>query len=139
MEQGAGIGYTGRLQFHCVQLSSLVSIVAFTLFPQPLVHLFIAGSDPAAQIAIEGFPYFATGFLFFILNLVAIGYMQSIKKVAAATVFALLRGVVFLFPAFLLLPEVIGVKGMWLALPLSELLTFVVVVSYMFFMRSRSR
>ena len=65
--------------------------------------------------------------------------MQSIKKVAAATVFALLRGVVFLFPAFLLLPEVIGVKGMWLALPLSELLTFVVVVGYMFFMRSRSR
>lgn len=130
---------TLAISLRAAVLSSLVSIVAFTLFPQPLVHLFIAGSDPAAQIAIEGFPYFATGFMFFILNLVAIGYMQSIKKVAAATVFALLRGVVFLFPAFLLLPEVIGVKGMWLALPLSELLTFVVVVGYMFFMRSRSR
>ncbi|MBR5593750.1 MAG: MATE family efflux transporter [Bacteroidaceae bacterium] len=128
---------TLAISLRAAVLSSLVSIVAFTLFPQYLVHLFIAGSDPAAQIAIEGFPYFATGFLFFILNLVAIGYMQSIKKVAAATVFALLRGIVFLFPAFLLLPEVIGVKGMWLALPLSELLTFVVVVGYMFFKRSR--
>ena len=118
-------------------ISSLFSIIAFTLFPEQLVHLFIAASDPAAQIAIEGFPYFATGFLFFILNLVAIGYLQSIEKVAASTVFALLRGVVFLFPAFLLLPEVMDVKGMWLALPLSELLTFVVVVGYMFFMRSR--
>ena len=118
-------------------LSSLVSIIAFTLFPQYLVHLFIADSDPAAQIAIDGFPYFATGFLFFILNLVAIGFLQSIKKVAASTIFALLRGVVFLFPAFLLLPEVLGVKGMWLALPLSELLTFIVVVGYMFFKRSR--
>ena len=118
-------------------LSSLFSIIAFTLFPEQLVHLFIADSDPAAQIAIEGFPYFATGFLFFILNLVAIGYLQSIEKVAASTVFALLRGVVFLFPAFLLLPQVMGVEGMWLALPLSELLTFVVVVGYMFFKRSR--
>lgn len=118
-------------------LSSLVSIIAFTLFPQYLVHLFIADSDPAAQIAIDGFPYFATGFLFFILNLVAIGFLQSIKKVAASTIFALLRGVVFLFPAFLLLPEVLGVKGMWLALPLSELLTFIVVLGYMFFKRSR--
>ena len=118
-------------------LSSIFSIVAFTLFPQQLVHLFIAESDPAAQIAIEGFPYFAAGFLFFILNLVAIGFLQSIKKMAPATIFALLRGVVFLFPAFLLLPEFIGVKGMWLALPLSELLTFVVVVGYMFFKRSR--
>ena len=118
-------------------LSSLVSIVAFTLFPGQLVHLFIAGSDPAAQIAIKGFPYFATGFLFFILNLVAIGYLQSIEKVAASTIFALLRGVVFLFPAFLLLPEVIGVKGMWLALPLSEFATFLLVVAYMLFKRSR--
>ena len=118
-------------------LSSIFSIVAFTLFPQQLVHLFIAESDPAAQIAIEGLPYFAAGFLFFILNLVAIGFLQSIKKMAPATIFALLRGVVFLFPAFLLLPEFIGVKGMWLALPLSELLTFVVVVGYMFFKRSR--
>ena len=111
-------------------LSSLFSIIAFTLFPEQLVHLFIADSDPAAQIAIEGFPYFATGFLFFILNLVAIGYLQSIEKVAASTIFALLRGVVFLFPAFLLLPQVMGVEGMWLALPLSELLTFIVVVGY---------
>ena len=118
-------------------LSSLVSIIAFTLFPQYLVHLFIADNDPAAQIAIDGFPYFATGFLFFILNLVAIGFLQSIEKVAASTIFALLRGVVFLFPAFLLLPQVMGVEGMWLALPLSELLTFIVVLGYMFFKRSR--
>lgn len=118
-------------------ISSLFSIIAFTLFPEQLVHLFIADSDPAAHIAIDGFPYFATGFLFFILNLVAIGYLQSIEKVAASTIFALLRGVVFLFPAFLLLPEMMDVKGMWLALPLSELLTFIVVVGYMFFKRSR--
>ena len=118
-------------------ISSLFSIIAFTLFPEQLVHLFIADSDPAAQIAIEGFPYFATGFLFFIMNLVAIGFLQSIKRVAPATVFALLRGVVFLFPAFLLLPSVLGVKGMWFALPLSELLTFIVVLGYMFFKRSR--
>jgi Na+-driven multidrug efflux pump len=30
-----------------------------------------------------------------------------------------------------------GIEGMWLALPLSELLTFIVVVGYMFFKRSR--
>ena len=128
---------TLSISIRAAVLSSLVSIVAFTLFPGQLVHLFIAASDPAAQIAIDGFPYFATGFLFFITNLVAIGYLQSVKKVAPATVFALLRGAVFLFPAFLLLPEILGVKGMWLALPLSEVLTFVVVLCYMFFKRSR--
>lgn len=111
-------------------LGSLLSIVAFTLFPQVLVHLFIGADDPAALIAIEGFPYFAAGFLFFILNLIAIGYFQSIEKVVPATLFAILRGVLFMLPSFLLLPLAMGVKGIWLAVPLSELSTFVVVVAY---------
>ena len=110
---------------------SLFSIVLFTLFPSPLVHLFISSSDSAADIAISGFPYFAVGFLFLVLNLVAIGYFQSIKKSALAIMFSMLRGVFFLIPSFLLLPNVFGVKGIWLALPLSELLTFLVIVFYM--------
>lgn len=118
-------------------LGSLLSIVAFTLFPQVLVHLFIGADDPAALIAIEGFPYFATGFLFFILNLIAIGYFQSIEKVVPATLFALLRGALFMIPSFLLLPQWLGSEGMWLAVPLSEALTFVVVVTY--FVANRKR
>ena len=118
-------------------VSSLLSIVAFTLFPQALVHLFIAADDPAALIAIEGFPYFAAGFLFFILNLIAIGYFQSIEKVVPATLFAILRGALFMIPSFLLLPQWLGSEGMWLAVPLSEALTFVVVVTY--FVANRKR
>lgn len=118
-------------------VSSLFSIVAFTLFPQALVHLFIAADDPAALIAIEGFPYFAAGFLFFILNLIAIGYFQSIEKVVPATLFAILRGALFMIPSFLLLPQWLGSEGMWLAVPLSEMLTFVVIVTY--FVANRKR
>lgn len=118
-------------------VSSLLSIVAFTLFPQALVHLFIGADDPAALIAIEGFPYFAAGFLFFILNLIAIGYFQSIEKVVPATLFAILRGALFMIPSFLLLPQWLDSEGMWLAVPLSEALTFVVVVTY--FVANRKR
>ena len=90
----------------------------------------MGNSDPAAQIAVEGFPYFATAFLFFILNLVAVGYFQSIERVKPALLFALLRGALFMIPSFLLLPQWLGSEGIWLAVPLSELSTFVVVVAY---------
>ena len=43
--------------------------------------------------------------------------------------FALLRGFVFLIPSFVLLPEVMGATGVWLALCLSELLTTVVIAT----------
>ncbi len=118
-------------------VGSLLSVVAFTMFPQLLVHLFIAPAEPASHIAIEGFPYFATGFLFFILNLVAIGFLQSIEKVTPAILFATLRGILFLVPSFIFLPRLIGTKGIWLAMPLSEIATFVFVMGYLFFKRSR--
>ena len=137
LERWDRVKKTLSISVRAAVLSSLVSIIAFTLFPQHLVHLFIAENDLAAQIAIDGFPYFATGFLFFILNLVAIGFLQSIKRVTPATIFALLRGVVFLFPAFFLLPDVLGTKGMWLALPLSEIATFAAIALYVAASRKR--
>lgn len=118
-------------------VGSLFSIVAFTVFPQQLVNLFIPMSEPASAIAVEGFPYFAAGFLFFILNLVAVGFFQSVERVAPAFLFALLRGVLFMLPCFFLLPSVMGVKGIWLAMPLSEIATFVAVLVYIILFRNR--
>lgn len=92
-------------------------------FPTPLVGLFLDTGDAAARIAIEGLPLYGTGFIFFILNLTIIGYFQSIGKARPATTFALLRGIVFLLPSFTLLPAIAGSAGIWLAMPVSEILT----------------
>ena len=112
-------------------LASLFSIIAFTMFARYLVTLFIDGNDPAADIAIAGFPYFAVGFLFYITNLVAIGFLQSIKRVAPSVLFSFLRGMIFLIPSYCIMPQIFGIKGIWLAMPVSEIATFLVVVVYM--------
>lgn len=101
----------------------LVSTSAFVFAPHLLVSLFVSTADPAARIAIEGFPYYSAGFVFFIANLSIIGYFQSVERIRPATTFALLRGFVFLIPSFVLLPHALGVEGIWLAMPLSESLT----------------
>lgn len=102
----------------------------FIAFPAQLVRLFVSLDNEAAQIAVKGFPYFATGFICFILNLTLVGYYQSIEKIKPATSFALLRGFVFLIPSFILLPLVMGITGIWLALPLSETLTVAAILLY---------
>lgn len=118
-------------------VGALLSVVAFTMFAQELVNMFIGTADPAAIIAINGFPYFAMGFVFFVLNLVAIGFLQSIERVAPAMMFALLRGVLFMVPCFVLLSELMGIRGIWLAMPLTEAATFLLVVLYMLINRKR--
>ena len=106
----------------------VVVAMIFTLLPEPLVTLFVNADSGAGRIAIEGFPYFAAGIIFFILNVAIIGYYQSIERIGRAMTFVALRGMVFIIPAFLLLPQLWGVPGIWLAMPAAELATLLVIV-----------
>lgn len=107
----------------CVSVvCGLVVMSVFVLFPEILVGVFVAADSEAAHLAIEGFPYFSVAFTFFILNLTVIGYYQSVERMRLAALLALLRGFVFLVPSFISLPQLVGTKGIWLALCLSELL-----------------
>lgn len=106
----------------------VVVAMIFTLLPEPLVTLFVDADSGAGRIAIEGFPYFAAGIIFFILNVAIIGYYQSIERIGRAMTFVALRGLVFIIPAFLLLPQLWGVPGIWLAMPAAELATLLVIV-----------
>lgn len=123
---------TERLAILSAVVIGLFVTLSFRFFPKPLIGLFLHSDSEAFGIATSGMPLFATAFLFFIFNLTAIGYFQSVERVMPSVVFALLRGAVFLVPAFLLLPRWFGVDGIWLALCISELLTSVSIIVYYF-------
>ena len=101
-----------------------------------IVGMFIDRSYPAYKIAVEGLPYYATGFIFFAINIVSIGYFQSVERAKYATVITLLRGFILLTICFFGLPLLLGNRGIWLATPLAELLTtlFIFVI---YFIRKR--
>lgn len=94
-----------------------------------IVSLFLSPDSGAYAIACNGLPEYALCGIFFALNIAFIGYYQSLEKSYRATVFTLLRGIVFIVPMFLYLPHILGVPGMWFAIPASELLTTVVIVT----------
>ena len=99
----------------------------FIFIPDKLVALFVDTTSEAGQIAIEGFPYFATGIVFFILNVAIVGYYQSVEQIKRATFFVFLRGFALLLPSFILLPKLLGTKGIWLAMPLAEITTTLLI------------
>ena len=90
--------------------------------------VFLDTTCNAYQICKDGMPYFSPSFLCVSLNLVLIGYMQSTEQVRGATAFTILRGFVFSIPAFVFAPMVLGVKGIWLALPMAELATLLIII-----------
>ncbi|MBO5018918.1 MAG: MATE family efflux transporter [Alistipes sp.] len=122
----------GRVRRMLLTTSFIVGAIVTLLFifvPEWLVGLFVDVNSTAAVIAIEGFPYYATGIIFFILNVAIIGYYQSIERVGRAMFITALRGFLFIVPAFILLPQLWGAAGMWLAMPVAELVTLMVVVT----------
>lgn len=111
--------------------SVLIGICVALLFvsvPERLVELFVDVDSKAGTIAVKGFPYFASGIVFFILNIAVIGYCQSIEQVRKASLFVLLRGLVLLVPSFIFLPMLLGDAGIWLAMPVAECITTLLMV-----------
>ena len=112
-----GLGYrtrvsaTERIALYTAVVCGIMVTMIFAYFPHLLVGLFIRPDSPAARLAIEGYPYFAAAFVFFIINLTVIGYYQSIERVKSATLIALLRGFILLMPSFLFLPKAMGIHG----------------------------
>jgi putative cation transport related membrane protein len=98
-----------------------------------IVSLFLNAGEEAYALAVDGLPLFATCSLFFAVNIAFIGYYQSIEKALASTLYTLLRGVVLLVPSFIVLPHLIGVPGLWLAIPAAEMLTCAIIgVRYLY-------
>ena len=122
-----------------VAIGAFVAML-FVCIPELLVMLFVDVNSDAGKIAVNGFPYFASGIVFFILNVAVIGYCQSIERVWKASLFVLLRGFLLLIPSFIFLPVLLGNKGIWLAMPVAEFLTTIwILISFSYSKGHRKR
>lgn len=131
------VRYTFRLALYTAVTCGLLAAFAVWFSIEPLIALFLEPGCNAYHIAVSGMAYFATGFLFFALNIVCIGYLQSIERARPAQLFTLLRGLLLLLVYFLTLPQWLGHKGIWLSVPASELTTFIFILSFFFVERMK--
>lgn len=105
------------------------ALSALMFFMAPYVTMiFIEEGDPAFQISADGLPYYGLGILVITLNIVLIGYMQSVEQSTRASIYSILRGFVIVIPCFILLPQMIGQIGMWLAIPVAEAITLAIIM-----------
>lgn len=114
--------------FACGLLFSVLAVI----FNRTIAGMFVEPHSAAYEIALAGVPLFASGFLFFGINIVTITYFQSVEQARPAMLITVLRGFVFIVACLLVLPKLLDVAGIWLAVPLAELLTFlsILVICY---------
>ncbi len=104
--------------------------IAGILFGSEATGVFIDSSADAYRIGAHGLPLFSSEYVLFTLNVVIVGYLQGLEKFKPATVFMLLRGYILVIPAFVVLPEILGPDGLWVAVCVSEGITLVCEIIY---------
>lgn len=121
---------TFHLAMRTALLGGVVGTLALALGAKWVSTTFLPEECHAWSICVSGLPYFSVCFLFICLNIVWIGYYQSLERTTPATVYTLLRGFIFMIPAFILMPIFFDINGLWLAQAVAELATFIIILFF---------
>ncbi|MBC1721699.1 multidrug efflux MATE transporter FepA [Listeria seeligeri] len=96
-----------------------------------LVSMFGNFTPEIKDLASSGIKLFYTAYLFMGFNFVMMTYFQTSDKVKMATWITISREIIFMVIFLLILPSIIGITGVWLAIPISEMIVAASIVVYM--------
>lgn len=108
----------------------VVLLVVGLLAAPLLVSLFGLESQHVRSLAVDGIRLFFIAYLFLGFNFVYMTYFQSIGQIRSSTIIILLRSFVLLLLFLWILPLFLGPAGVWLSLPMAEMVVAFLLVIY---------
>ena len=110
----------------------------FTINPIIAIFGIEQGTD-IHQMAQLGFRIVSAGFIFMAYNSFASIMFTALNNAVVSSLLVLLRTLVFVVVAFLTLPNIFGLNGVWMAMPAAEILAIFTTIFFFKKMRKRYR
>ncbi len=134
ISQNLGAGQKDRIResirygvMTCIVLG-LIWVVLVGGFPTVFVSLFMTPTEEVLRIAPSIMRMYSFAFLFVPFNIFATYYFQSVLHPSVSFVISLARGFVVSGALILLFPLLLGAGGLWVAMPVTELLVCIYAV-----------
>ncbi|MCG9479830.1 MAG: MATE family efflux transporter [Actinomycetia bacterium] len=105
--------------------------IGVLVFTRQLLGLF-SNSPLLINMGINPLRITMTFLPFLGLQIIGGGLFQAIGKPAPALIITMLKQFLFLIPAILGLPLILGLKGVWLSIPVAEFLAIIVTLVWVF-------
>ncbi|MDD2303089.1 MAG: MATE family efflux transporter [Prolixibacteraceae bacterium] len=108
-----------------------IAVFAFVMveaLPGAIVKLFNSSDAGLLDLGKQGLRLGLMALPFVGFQVVAGNFFQSMGKAKIAVILTLLRQVIILIPLIFLLPNYLGLKGIWLSMPISDFCSAIVVV-----------
>lgn len=119
-----------RISLRMIALTGIVIFFVSQLGANLLVGIFAGTNKAVFDLAVSGFRMFAVCFLFIGFNTFSSAMFTALSNGKISATLSIMRNLVFIVAVTLLLPLVIGINGVWLAIPAAELLALVMTVYY---------
>ncbi len=117
-----------RLSIRIVCLFAAIVLLCAEVFAANLVAVFVPYGSNVHTLATEGLHIFALGFLFSGINIFSSALFTAFSNGKISALISFLRTFVCITIALLTLPHLLGITGVWLAVPLAELVAFMLVL-----------
>ena len=85
-------------------------------------------SEQLAAYAVPGIRIYFAGFFAAAINIIFAGFLSATDHAKESSIVAITRGIVAIIAFALILPKFLGITGVWLAFPASEVLTLFVAL-----------
>lgn len=100
-----------------------MSIIVMTfsyLFGEQAVSIFISKDSATFNMALNGLRLYSLGYIFMGINIFISSMFTALSNGKVSALLSLSRTLVFLIPCMIGLPMILGINGVWLAVPLAE-------------------
>lgn len=134
------LGSENKQQLHKIIKYSYIFIMLFSIstfiiskYLSPLlISIFAGNGTELYDITLNGFNLFQISFLLCGVNIFTSGMFTAFSNGKVSALLSLLRTFIFLSSGIIFLPSLIGVNGVWLAVPLAEIMTLVFSLFYIY-------
>lgn len=106
--------------------SSVLILGLSLLFAPQIVSIFAGRGSAIYPLALHGFLLFSINYPFAGLNIFSSSMFTAFSNGRVSALISFLRTFALILPVLLLLPELMGVDGVWLAVPIAEALCAVI-------------
>ncbi len=117
--------------FHATSFAMVASTLLFLVlqtFPEFFISFFIESDSPSTPVAINGLKLNILSLPFLCINFFGVALFQSIERGKTALVLSLLKQFVFVLPLIYILPQIWGINGAWLSLPVADFIAIFVTI-----------
>ncbi len=135
-ENHEGLRKVIRQSFKIISFASILIITLTLLFANEAVGIFLSSDSETYEMARNGLLLFLPAYLFMGFNIFFSAMFTSLSNGKVSATISVLRSLVFIVIALLILPKILGLNGIWLAVPTAECLA--IVVSYFFYKKNKT-